>query len=94
MKILEKIKIYCKHCKKHHIHKLKLFKAAPMRDTAEGQRKNIAKHKKGYGGKTKFVKMNKKQTKKPTFIAECSECKKKQYYVIPKRMKKIEIIKK
>jgi len=62
-----------------------------MRSSAEGQRKNVAKHKKGYGGKAKFVKPNKKQNKKPTFIAECEECHKKQYFVIPKRMKKVEI---
>ncbi|MBS3058408.1 MAG: hypothetical protein J4478_03315 [Candidatus Diapherotrites archaeon] len=33
----------------------------------------------------------KKQTKKPTFIAECPVCHSKCYFVIPKRMKKAEI---
>ena len=47
--------------------------------------------KKGYGGKAEFTATIKKQTKKPTFIAECSQCQAKHYFVIPKRMKKAEL---
>ncbi len=90
MQIPKEIKLYCKHCKKHSSHKLKLFKAGAVRTVAKGQRRYLAKHKSGYGGKSKFITVKKKQTKKPTFIATCPICSKKQYYVIPKRMKKIE----
>ena len=72
------------------MHKLKLFKAKSARSTSFGQRRFLRKHKSGYGGKTKYITFKKKQNKKPTFIATCPECNKKQYYVIPKRMKKIE----
>lgn len=92
MLIPKEMKLYCKHCKTHTSHKLKMFKAASVRDISLGQRRYIAKHKKGYGGKSKFITFKKKQTKKPTFLATCSvqSCAKKQYFIIPKRMKKIE----
>jgi len=90
MKIPKEIKLYCKHCKKHTLHKLKLFKAKSASIISKGQRRFIRKHKKGYGGKAKFIIFKKKQNKKPTFIATCPVCSKKQYYVIPKRMKKVE----
>ena len=84
------VKTYCKKCNSHTAHKLKLFKAGQSRTMAHGTRRNVRKHKKGYGGKAKFVIKVKKQTKKPTFMAECSVCGKKHYFVIPKRQKKIE----
>jgi len=90
MEIPKEIKGYCKKCKKHTTQKLKPFKPKKARASAIGQRKNIAKHKSGYGGKAKLIKTPKKQTKKPVFIAECKECKTKQYFVIPKKMKKVE----
>ncbi len=92
VKVPKEIKLYCKHCKTHRTHKLKLFKAASVREVALGQRRYLAKHKSGYGGKSKYITFKKKQTKKPTFLATCSEanCGKKQYYIIAKRMKKIE----
>jgi ribosomal protein L44E len=57
-----------------------------------GTRENIRKHKKGYGGKAEFIATVKKQNKKPTFVAECSVCKAQHYFVIPKRMKKAELV--
>lgn len=90
MQIPKEIKLYCRHCKKHALHKLKMFKAGATRDVAAGQRKFIQKSKHGYGGKNEYITLKKKQTRKPTFIAACPVCNKKQYYVIPKRMKKIE----
>ena len=83
-------KKYCKNCNAHTEHKLKIFKTGKSRTLSEGSRKNVAK-KKGYKGKYQFTATVKKQTKKPTFIAECSTCGKKSYKVIPKRMKKIEL---
>jgi len=84
------IKDYCKKCNKHTEHKVKIFKAGSGRALAEGNRKNVAK-KKGYKGKYQFPAKIKKQSKKPTFLVECVVCKAKHYFVIPKRMKKIEI---
>lgn len=91
MNIPKTIKTYCKKCKKHVEFKLKTFKPAAARNTAKGQRKHLFKTKHGYGGKSKFPKIQKKQTKKPTFLAECTVCHSKRYFVIPKRMKKAEI---
>ncbi|MFH1257030.1 MAG: 50S ribosomal protein L44e [Candidatus Diapherotrites archaeon] len=85
------IKDYCKKCNKHTEHKLKAFKAGSTRSTSKGQRKHLKKTKHGYGGKAKFPIKPKKQTKKPTFLAECTICKRKHYFVIPKRMKKIDL---
>lgn len=90
MKIPKTVKTYCRTCKKHAVHKLKLFKAGAPRVESKGQRKHLRKTKHGYGGKAKFPIKPKKQTKKPTFVAECTTCHKKSYFGIPKRMKKIE----
>lgn len=84
------IKDYCKKCNKHTEHKVKLFKTGSPRALAEGNRKNVEK-KKGYKGKYQFPATIKKQNKKPTFLVECSTCKAKHYFVIPKRMKKIDV---
>lgn len=92
MNIPKEIKTYCKKCNKHTQHKLKLFKPAAARSLSWGTRENVRKHKKGYGGKAEFTIMVKKQTKKPTFVAECPVCKKKHYHVIAKRMKKVELV--
>lgn len=90
MNIPKTIKDYCKKCKKHTDHKLKLFKSGSPRTLAKGTRANIRK-KKGYKGKYQFPAKVKKQNKKPTFLAECSVCKAKHYFVIRKRMKRVEI---
>ena len=89
MHVPKTTKDYYKKCNKHTEHKLKLFKTGSTRALAEGNRKNIEK-KRGYKGKYQFPATIKKQNKKPTFVAECGVCKAKHYYVIPKRMKKIE----
>lgn len=83
--------MFCKKCKKHATHKLKQFKAAAPRSMSQSTRRFARKHKSGYGGKAKFAIKPKKQTKKPTFVAECAVCKSKCYYVVPKRMKKVEL---
>lgn len=91
MKVPKTKKLYCKKCNAHTDQKLKLFKSGSPRSLAIGTRRNVRKHKRGYGGKAKFVIKVKKQTKKPTFVAECAVCKSKRYYVIPKRMKKVDM---
>lgn len=91
MKVPKTKKLYCKKCNAHTDQKLKLFKSGSPRSLSIGTRRNVRKHKRGYGGKAKFVIKVKKQTKKPTFVAECAVCKSKRYYVIPKRMKKVDM---
>jgi len=94
MNIPKNIKTYCRKCKKHTDHKLKQFKPAAARAMSWGTRQNIRQHKTGYGGKSEFPKQPKKQNKKPTFVAECSMCHIKRYFVIPKRMKNVEFAEK
>lgn len=91
MDIPKTIRTYCKKCNAHTEQKLKAYKAASPRTLAWGTRRNVRKHKKGYGGKAKFVIKVKKQSKKPVFTAECTVCGKKHYFVIPKRQKKVEL---
>ena len=83
--------LYCPKCNAHTSHKLKQFKAGKARALSVGTRSNVRKHKKGYGGKAKFTATVKKQTKKPSYLAECANCGMKVYWVIPKRMKKAEL---
>jgi large subunit ribosomal protein L44e len=92
MKLPKIVKTYCAKCNSHTSHKLKVHKAGKARKAAFGQRRNVEKHKKGYGGKAKFVIKVKKQNKKPTFLAVCDACSRKRYFVIPKRMKKVELV--
>ena len=87
----KEVKDYCKKCNLHTVHRLKSFKVAAPRALAWGTRENVRKHKKGYGGKAEFTILVKKQSKKPVFLAECSKCTSKHYFVIPKRMKKVEL---
>ncbi len=91
MDLPKEISDYCPKCNKHTKHKLKQFKPGKARALSWGTRENVRKHKKGYGGKAEFIATVKKQNKKPTFIAECEVCHSKHYFVIPKRMKKVEL---
>ena len=91
MKVPKEISTYCPSCNAHEQHKLKGFKPRSPRSLGWGTRENIRKHKKGYGGKAEFTIKVKKQNKKAPFLAECQKCKKKHYYVIGKRMKKVEL---
>lgn len=92
MKIPKEMNDYCSRCNTHTVHKLKQFKPGHVRALAWGNRENIRKHKKGYGGKSEFTAVVKKQTKKPTFLSECKVCGRKHYFVIPKRMKKPDLV--
>ncbi len=91
MELPKTVKMYCSKCKTHTEHKLKLFKPAAIRSMSKGQRRHKRRFVQGYGGKHKFPIKPKKQTKKPTFLAECAKCHKKCYKVVPKRMKKVEL---
>lgn len=92
MEVPKEKMLYCKKCHKHTEHKLRLFKANKARALSIGTRSNVRKHKKGYGGKAKFTATVKKQNKKPIFLKECTVCQGKDYYLIPKRMKKVELV--
>ena len=91
MNMPKEIKDYCKTCKTHTSHKIKHFKTGRPRIDAKGNRKNEAK-KSGYLGKYEFTATVKKKNKKPTFIATCGTCKAKHYFLIPKKMKKVELV--
>ena len=91
MKLPKTILDYCRKCNKHTDHKLKQFKPGKARALAMGQRKNVQK-KRGYKGKYQFPALVKKQNKKGAFLAECAVCSAKHYFVIPKRMKKFELV--
>ena len=91
MKMPKSINDYCKKCNTHTEHKLKDFKTRPARAMAKGTRANV-RAKKGYGGKYQFTATVKKQNKRAVMVAECSVCKAKHYYIIPKRQKKVEIV--
>lgn len=82
-------KLYCKKCKKHTKHKLKEFKSGKGRTLAMGNLRHEKNTGHGYMGRYKYVVFVKKQNKKPTFIAECAECKAKIPYSLGKRMKKV-----
>ncbi|VVB75974.1 50S ribosomal protein L44e [uncultured archaeon] len=89
MKFPKEKKIYCKKCKKHTKHKMKEFKSGAKRTLAAGNRRHERNVNHGYLGKYKYVVLVKKQNKRPTFVAECVDCKKKIPYSLGKRMKKI-----
>jgi ribosomal protein L44E len=73
------------------MHGLKQFKPGSARALAWGTRSNERKYKKGYGGKARFTATVKKQSKKPTFIAQCKVCGTKHYRVYDGKLKKIEL---
>lgn len=82
-------KLFCKKCKKHTTHKLKEFKSGAGRPMAAGNRRHERNTGHGYMGRYKYVVLVKKQNKRPTFVAECTECKSKKPYSLGKRMKKV-----
>ena len=91
MEFPKEIKDYCKKCNLHTKHKIKKFKPNAPRTMSWGTRANERKHKSGYGGKARFNATVKKQSKKPTFLAECEICHAKHYVVLDTKMKKIEL---
>ncbi len=94
MEVPKEQMLYCPKCNTHTEHKLKQFKPGSPRTMAWGTRQNERTKKSGYKGKSEFTATVKKQNKKPTFIAECAVCGTKVYKVIPKRMKKTELVSK
>ncbi len=95
MKIPKVIKLYCPRCGKHTEHTIREFKKKQPRGLSWGERHKKAKKVHGYGAnKIKAHKVTQvyKQNKRPTFIAKCKECGFQHPFVIPKRMKKPEIV--
>ncbi len=95
MKLPRKVKLYCKKCGHHTEHTLKEFKRKQTRGLAWGERVKRKYKLKGYGAnkiKAHATTPVYKQTKKPTFLAKCSVCGRQTYFVIEKRMKKVELV--
>lgn len=95
MKMPKVIKLYCPKCNKHTEHTLKEFKRRQPRGLSWGERHKKAAKLKGYGAnKIKAHKVTQvyKHNKRPTFVAKCKECNHTHYFVINKRMKKVELV--
>jgi len=94
MKIIDKIRTYCPHCRKHTIHKVtKLVKKGQASPFSWGERQHKRKLR-GYVGKVAGTKPVRKRGKHQKVLIECSECKKKQERIIGSRTEKIlEIVK-
>ena len=88
MKMPEKIRTYCPHCKKNTEHKAKLYKKGKTRKDAVGQKRHVLKGK-GYTSKIAGKVTVYKQAKNPTIIITCSVCKKKRPKTIGTRTKKV-----
>ena len=103
MKIPKVRNRHCPTCKKHTSHKVteakkKTFGTAHPHSHANKIRLK-ARGRMGVGNHGRISRKpvgqrkmsGKKLSKKTDFRYECSVCKKKRYYVIPKRMKKVEL---
>lgn len=88
MKMPEKIKTYCPHCKAMTEHRVKLYKKGKTRADAEGQKRHVEKGK-GYTSKIAGKVTVYKQAKNQTVIITCSNCKKKRPKTIGTRTKKV-----
>lgn len=88
MKMPEKIKVYCPHCKKQTIHKVKTYKKGKTRKDAVGQARHVEKGK-GYTSKIAGKVTVYKQAKNPTVMLTCTVCNKKHPKTIGTRTKKV-----
>ena len=91
MKFPNQLNTYCPVCRKHTVHKVKLYAKGSARSMAWGQIKHARKLV-GYKGKVAGEKTVKKQGKRQKIILECPVCKKKHQRTIAVRTrKKLEI---
>ena len=90
MKIPQKIKAYCPHCRKHTEHKVSEAKTGKRRSTTAGQIRHVRKTK-GYTSKVAGKAKHVKQSKKQKMMLTCSVCKKKHEKIIPRTRKKTEV---
>ena len=88
MKMPEKIRTFCPHCKKQTVHKVKPYKKGRTRATAQGQKLHEEKTY-GYTSKIAGKVTVYKQAKTPTFVITCSECGKKHAKSFKSRTKKV-----
>jgi len=82
MEVPKEIKAYCKKCKKHTVHKVKIAKKGKRRTLSFGQSKFIEKTK-GYTSKVGAKAKPVKQSKKTVLMLECSVCGSKHEKVLP-----------
>jgi len=87
MKYPKETRTYCPKCKKHTVHKAKLFTKGSARSMAVGTRKH-ERSLYGHGGKRAGTKAVKKQGKRQKVVLECSQCHKKHQRTIGTRTRK------
>ena len=88
MKIPDKIKTNCPHCRKHTLHNVKLNRKGKESSMSMGRRKYI-EVKKGYRGSPRTPKKpNYKIGKRTLLVLECTVCKKKHQRLYSARTKK------
>jgi len=88
MKIPDKIKANCPHCRKHTVHNVKVARKGKESSMSRGRRKYI-QVKKGYGGSPRTPKKQVyKIGKRVVLMLECTACKKKHQRNFSARTKK------
>jgi large subunit ribosomal protein L44e len=94
MKMPDSMTTYCPFCKKHTVHKIKMYKKGSVRSLARGQRRHELKGK-GYTSKIAGKVPVYKQAKHPTLVLTCTICKKKHPKTVGSRTRKaLELTKK
>ncbi|MDE1857097.1 MAG: 50S ribosomal protein L44e [Candidatus Micrarchaeota archaeon] len=73
MKIAKQITAYCPKCRKHTMHKVKVYSKGPTRGTDMGSRRRDRKLK-GYTGKVKGQATVLKIAKRNKLMLECADC--------------------
>jgi large subunit ribosomal protein L44e len=90
MKYPKEVRIFCKFCKKHTLHRVSIAKKKPRRKLAVGQRRFLRKLM-GYTGFPKEKPVGReKPTKKVDLRFECTECGKVHTKGKGFRVKKLE----
>jgi len=88
MKVPDKIKTNCPHCKKHTVHNVKLSRKGKESSMSRGRRK-YTEVKRGYGGSPRTPKKQVyKIGKRTVLVLECTNCKKKHQRTYSARTKK------
>lgn len=90
MKHPREVSFYCRHCGKHTLHSVAIYKKGKERSMSEGRRRYDRKLR-GYGSQPKPIQHNQaKVNKKTTPLLTCKDCGRKDYGS-PQRLKKYEL---
>jgi large subunit ribosomal protein L44e len=87
----EKIRVFCKFCRKHTIHNVKIVKRGKKRALALGQRRFLRKLR-GYTSFPRPKPTSEKPTKRIDLRLKCTECGKSFVRSLP-RAKKFKVVK-